>query len=333
MAFEAAQTASRGGAAAERASQIARRARELSEKVGHPHAIGLSMWASGVTAYLAGNWKKAAELCERAAEALRDKCTGVPWELAIAQRFMLSALLYLGELAEVSRRVPALLSAALEQGNLFAATDLRTRLNLIWLAADDPDKARAEVIEALKAWPHEGFHLQHYSSLLALVQIELYTGDMEVAWKHIEGQWQALEDSMLLRIQVLRVEAIHLRARALLAKLATGDVRDGLNIAEKLARKIEKENMPWTRPLALLILATVTRRRGQSAQTATLLSEAIQGFERSDMNLYATAARRRLGETLGGNRGGQLIGDADAWMTTQRIKNPELMTRMLAPGF
>ena len=59
MAFEAAWTAARGGAArGERAAQIARRAEELSQKVGHPHAIGLSIWASGVAAYLAGNWKK-----------------------------------------------------------------------------------------------------------------------------------------------------------------------------------------------------------------------------------------------------------------------------------
>ena len=258
MAFEAAQTASR--VARPRAgAQIARKAEALSQKVGHPHAIGLSLWASGVCAYLIGNWKQAAERCENAAEVLRDRCTGVTWELTIAHRFMLSALLYRGELAEVSRRVPGLLSAALEQGNLFAATDLRTRLNLIWLAADDPDKARAEVIEALKAWPHEGFHLQHYSSLLALVQLELYTGDVGVAWKHIEGQWPALEDSMLLRNQVLRVEAMHLRARTLLAKVAMGDGQDGLRIAEKLARKIEKENMSWAKPFAVLIHATAAR--------------------------------------------------------------------------
>ena len=80
---------------------------------------------------------------------------------------------------------------------------------------------RAEVIEALKAWPHEGFHLQHYTSMHALAQIELYTGDAEVAWKHIQGQWKALEQSMLLRIQVLRIEAMHLRARAALASAAT----------------------------------------------------------------------------------------------------------------
>src|SRR6266566_4267136 len=39
MAFEAAYFASRGGAAGERAAQIARQAEELSQKVDHPHAI------------------------------------------------------------------------------------------------------------------------------------------------------------------------------------------------------------------------------------------------------------------------------------------------------
>jgi tetratricopeptide (TPR) repeat protein len=333
LAFEAAQTASRGGATKDRAAQVARMAEELSQKVGHPHAIGLSLWASGVCAYLIGNWKHAAELCEKAGEVLRDRCTGVTWELTIAHRFMLSALLYLGELAEVSRRVPGLLSAALEQGNLFAATDLRTRLNLIWLAADDPDKARSEVIEALKTWPHEGFHLQHYSSLLALVQIELYTGDGEVAWKHIEGQWAALEHSMLLRFQVLRVEAMHLRARALLAKSPTSNDLDDVRIAEQLARKIEKEKISWVKPFAMLIRATVAQRRNQSEQAATLLSQAIQGFENSGMNLYAAATRRRLGETLADDKGRELITQADAWMTAQRIKAPESITRLLVPGF
>jgi len=333
MSFEAAQSVSGGGKTKERALQIAHRAEELSQKVGHPHAIGLSIWARGVSSYLVGEWKLAAEFCERAAEVLRDRCTGVTWELTMANRFMLSALLYLGELAEVSRRVPSLLSAALEQGNVFAATDLRTRMNSIWLAADDPDKARAEVIEALKAWPHEGFHLQHYSSLLAQAQIELYTGDADVAWKHIAGQWSALENSMLLRTQVLRIEATYLRARAALATSLNNSDRDKLSFAERLAHQIEKENMSWAKPFAVVVRAAVTHQRGQNTEATTLLAAAGDGFERGDMRLYAAASRRRLGELLADDRGRQLIADSDASMTTQRIKNPERMARMLVPGF
>src|SRR5205807_6333362 len=179
----------------------------LAKRAGSPHSIGMAIWARGLSSYLLGRWKDAAEYCERAVEVLRDQCTGVTWELTIANRFMLSALLYLGEVAEVSRRVPQLLSVALDQGNLFAPTDLRTRLYAIWLAGDDPDRARDEVIAALTTWAREGFHLQHYSGLVALAQIELYTGDYEVAWKHVEGQIKPLEKSLLLRIQGLRIDS------------------------------------------------------------------------------------------------------------------------------
>ncbi|HEY3038082.1 MAG TPA: protein kinase [Pyrinomonadaceae bacterium] len=334
MAFEAAYIASRGGSTSERAVQIARQAEELSQKVGHPHAIGLSIWARGVSAYLVGHWKEAADLCERAAEVLRDQCTGVTWELTIANRFLLSALLFRGEIAEVSRRVPVLLAAALEQGNLFAATDLRTRLNLIWLAADDPTRARAEVIDALKSWPHEGFHLQHYLSMQALGQIEMYTGDTEVAYKHIQGQWKALHQSMLFRIQILRIDAMHLQARAALASApGSNEKAQRLRIAERLAQQIAKERVAWSTPFITIIRAAIAWQRGETANATELLTEAVNGFDVSDLGLYAAATRRRLGETLGGDRGRELIAEANAWMLNQNLKNPVAITRTMTPGF
>jgi serine/threonine protein kinase len=332
MAFEATQTAARGGPA-ERVNQLMERTEALAQRAANPHALGLAIWARGLGAYLVGHWKKSAELCERAAEVLRDQCTGVTWELTIANRFMLSSLMFLGEMVEVSRRVPQLLSAALEQGNLFAATDLRTRMNPIWLAADDPDRARDEVIAALTTWPRKGFHLQHYSSLVALAQIELYTGDYEVAWKHIEGQVKPLEKSMLLRIQGLRIEAMYLRARLALASAAGSERERRLRIAESLAKSIARENMPWSNPLGNLILAGLAKRRGDDSRAAALASQAVEGFEASDMKLYAAAARRRLGEILGGDGGGEMVKQADDWMSKQEIKNPAAVTNLMAPGF
>ena len=332
MAFEVTQTAARGGSA-ERINQLMERTEALAQRAANPHAIGLAIWCRGLSSYLVGHWKKSAELCERAAEVLRDQCTGVNWELTIANRFMLSSLMFLGEMVEVSRRVPQLLSAALEQGNLFAATDLRTRMNPIWLAADDPDRARDEVISALTTWPRKGFHLQHYSSLVALAQIELYTGDFEVAWKHIEGQVKPLEKSMLLRIQGLRIEAMHLRARLALAS-AAGDQRERrLRLADSLANKIAAEHMPWANPLALLIHAGLAKRHGHDSQAASLVSQAIEGFEACDMKLYAATARRRLGEIIGGDSGAELVKQADDWMNKQEIKKPAAVANLMAPGF
>jgi serine/threonine protein kinase/tetratricopeptide (TPR) repeat protein len=331
MAFEVSQAAARGGAEQEHVARLMEKTDELARRAGNPHATGLAIWARGLSAYLLGNWQQSAELCERAAEILRDECTGVTWELTIANRFMLTSLLYLGDMVEVSRRVPQLLSAALDQGNLFAATDLRTRLNTIWLAADDPTRARDEVIAAMTTWPRSGFHLQHYTSLVALSQIELYTGDYEVAWRHVETQLKPLEKSLLLRIQGLRIDATQLRARLALASAIGSQAGQRLQLAEKLAGKIEGENMAYANPMATLVRAAVANRRGDEASAVNLLEKAVKDFAASHMELYATVARRRLGELIGGDRGRELLAKSDMWMTKQMIKNPAKMTNLLAP--
>ena len=333
MAFEVSQTAARGGSASERVTELLEKTEELAKRAGNPHSIGMALWARGLSSYLLGHWKDAAEYCERSTEILRDQCTGVTWEITIANRFMLTALLYLGDVVEVSRRVPQLLSAALEQGNLFAATDLRTRLNAIWLAADDPDRARDEVIAAMTSWPRKGFHLQHYTSLVALAQIEVYTGDYEVAWKHIEGQLKPLEKSMLLRIQGLRIDAMQVRGRLALAS-AVGEHRGArLRIAEAMAHRLARENMIYANPYAALIRAGIAHRRGDVDSAVTLLEKALKEFKTADMTLYAVVTRHRLGEMIGGDRGRELRAEANEWMSGQLIKNPARIMNLMAPGF
>lgn len=335
MCTEVGFIAAGGGPAARKAAHILEQAEALAHRSHHPHAQSLAVWARGIAAYLIGEWATAAKFLERAAEMLREKCTGVTWELNTALRFQLSALMFHGAVGELGRRVPLLLAAAQEQGNLLASTDLRTRLNIVWLVQDAPDTARQEVIDAMLQWPQEGFHLQHYSALLALAQIELYTGDGLVALKHIEGQWRALSRSMLLRVQVLRIEARHLRARSLLAAVVSGAAGRArlLVAAEALVQQIEREQMPWARPLVALVRAGSAGLRGDTTRAAELCYVAIAGFEAARMNLYAAAARRRLGQLTGGDESRQLIAAADSWMTAQQVKQPARLTRMLAPGF
>jgi eukaryotic-like serine/threonine-protein kinase len=334
MAFEVSQAAARGGGAAQvRVRELIEKTETLAARARNPHAKAMAIWARGLSSYLMGQWQQAADYCERAAEILRDQCTGATWELTIANRFMLTSLLYLGDMVEVSRRVPQLLSAALEQGNLFTATDLRTRLNIIWLAADDPTRARDEVISAMITWPRKGFHLQHYSSLVALAQIEMYTGDYEVARKHIESQIRDLEKSMLLRIQGLRIDALHIRARLALASAMGDDREQHLRLADKLATRIEKEEMAYANPFATLIRAGIAHQRRDQKNAIALLEKAAKDFDESHMSLYAAAARRCLGEIIGGDRGRQLVAQSEEWMTKQQIKNPTRMMNLLAPGF
>ncbi len=63
---------------------------------------------------------------------------GVPWDLTNAQIFMMGSLLYLGEFSKVGARLPGLMAEASERGNLYATTEFRTRMNFLWLVADEP---------------------------------------------------------------------------------------------------------------------------------------------------------------------------------------------------
>ncbi|HEX8070722.1 MAG TPA: AAA family ATPase [Pyrinomonadaceae bacterium] len=327
--------ATAGRRAEAQTAHLLEQAEALAYRSAHPHAQSLAVWARGIAAYLLGDFTNAAKLLDRASALLREKCTGVTWELNVAHRFLLGALLFRGEVGELARRVPVLLAAAQEQGNLLASTDLRTRLNLIWLAQDQPDVARQEVIDAMQHWPQAGFHLQHYSALLALVQIELYTGDGAVAWRHLMGQWGALTRSLLMRVQVLRIEARHLRARCALAAVVSGGAERArmTATAEQLARQIEREEVAWARPLVALVRAGAAGLAGDAARAAELCAVALAGFEAAQMQLYAAVTRRRLGELTGGTDGQRLRADADAWMRAQSIRRPARVTRMLAPGF
>jgi serine/threonine protein kinase len=332
--LEAGFTATAGKSGLKRATQLYAVAESLSKESGHPHAIGLYSYTSGLAAFLVGQWQRAAEMLSEADEILRYRCTGVTWEIASTQNFLLSSLIYLGEMREISLRVPILLSAAEKRSNLYELTDLRTRVNLLWLLNDDTDEARRQVIEAMQSWTQTGFHRQHYNALLARAQIELYGGNGLVAWKQVSGEWPALSGSMILRVQIIRIEALHLKARCALAAAAssTSDAQQLIGVAERLARQISKEGMKWADPLATLLQAGVASLRNDKQTAISLLSKACEGFEEAHMKLYAAAAKRRLGEITGGVDGQRLTDEADSWMREQKIKAPTRITRMLAPG-
>jgi hypothetical protein len=333
LTLEITFVASPGASGTAQAEELARVAAKLAAKLGRPHTTALSIMMAGVSKYLIGRWKEAARGCEAADEILRDQCTGVAWETTTAQRFALSSRMYLGDLGGLSRRVDVLLRAAEDRGNLFAATDLRTRFNLIWLAADDVERARREVDDALSRWSQRGFHLQHYSALLANEQRDLYTGDAASASRRLDEQWPALERSLLTRIHVLRVEVFQVRARVALAMAAEGvDVKRHLAAAADDAKRIDGERLAWCDPHASLIRAAIAAAKGDDRAAVRCARTALRGYDRADMALYAAATRRRLGELVGGDEGRALQAESVSWMTAQGIRRPERMTAMLAPG-
>lgn len=320
-----------GRKARERSRHLGELAQALAERVNHPQALGLVSLTRGTAANLQGEWRQALELCERAEQILDERCTGVGWELAASHLYSLLALYYLGELKQMSRRLPILLREARERDDLNAVANLRTRLSyLASLASDDVPGAKEEVRQGIAVWSRKGFTAQHFFELQALVEIAVYEGDGAGAWAAVERGWPALRGSLLLRVQRINIESLSFRARGAIAAAVDDPSRrhELLRQADKAVRTLRAIDARHALPIATLAAAGVAATRGSLDRAAAFLDEAVGKLEIADMPLHLAAARRRLGE-LG--RAGKLE-EADAWMTAHGVTNPGAMARMLVPG-
>ena len=334
ICVEASYVSFAGRRSERRVSKLVRIAEEIAKQVDHPHIWGGVFAAQGVAAYMTGQWKPAVELLDRARDIFRTRCTGVTFELDTMILFSLWCLQFRGELAELGRRWPVVLKEALERGDRHMVTNLSTFvMSTLRLAADDPELAEATLRQALGQWTQQGFHIQHNEWFGAEVQIRMYRGDYKDAWNFLTTRYApSLARSHLTRIQRLRIFFYDRRARcALAAAMGAADSRPLLRSAERDARRLDREGMAWSKALAYPIRAGIAAARGDTSRAASLFAEAVTQLEAVDMNLYAAASRRRLGEILGGDEGRAQMERADSWMRQQGIQNPARMADVFAP--
>jgi hypothetical protein len=334
LTIEAGFESMRGGRGRARADRLLVEAQAIARRLDHPHALGLHAMGAAIAAALQGRWRAARAEGERAEAILTERCTGVEWELDCARIVILSALMYTGELALLEDRMLQHVEDARQRGDLYAQTGYCTLpATTAMLAADRPEEARRQVTEVMQTWSHAHRTLQHHWELLAHGSIDLYLGDGATARGRLEDKWEGLEQSMLLRIQQVRVAEHDLRGRSALqaAQAADGAEQQALlAAAERDAGRILGEKLPWAAPLAQLISAGVANLRGDRARAGGLLHTAVAGFERADMGLHAAVARRRAA-ALAGNEAARVA--AEGWMVRQRVVNPRRMSALYAPGF
>lgn len=333
---EAGYSATGGPPNARRTAQLVEMATQLAARVGHPQATGVAQLAVGIAAFAEGRWTTAWDLAQKGEAILRERCTGVAWELDTFHIYSLRALFYMGEIAELSSRLPTLLREAKERDDLFAETSLRSRHGYVsWLAADEPRRALADTEDAVARWSKRAFYMQHYYALVAEADTALYLGEPRVARDLLRERQDALRRSRLMRVHHLRVEWLHLRARSEIAMAGLADSASSeafLAEAESDVRRIERERVHWADALAGLARAGIASVRGDRVEAARRLGFAASHFAMTNMGLYAAVSRRRLGAILGDEKGRALADSADAWMRNQKIKNPAGFAAMLAPG-
>ena len=325
-----------GGKNARRVESMAGIAEALSAEIDHAQIRAFLLGVMGQVHYLSGRFSSGVDLVSKGERMLRERCVGMPWEINTCRLWRARCQFYLGRLDELSRQIPADLTDCRQRGDLYGDTSLRCSVYpFLCLAEDDPAKAKAEVEVAMKLWSPRGFHIQHYYARFALVCADLYAEKPEDALATADRTWRDCKGVLLLRIQLVRIALLDLRARAALACAKKNvEGREALlRRAEKDAERIAAEKMPWADPLAALLRAGIAQARGDRSAAIAELQVALEGLEKAELGLHAAAARRRLGELTGGADGNVLVGAANTWMARQGILNPAAMTALYAPGF
>jgi hypothetical protein len=325
-----------GAGARATAHAIAERALLAAERTQDVASRWIAVGAVGLAEYQLAEWQTALEKCDRAVNGLRREATGVWFEINTCELHSLWSLAYLGQMGELSLRVPRLLRETEERGDRYMTVCLCTDLPaLAWLVRDDAEAGLLAVREVMRQWPSSGgYHVQYWSACLAEVNDLLYLGRGAEAWERAQREWKPLKRSLLLTMQMVRIEAMNLRARAALAAASAGVDREAaISAAEEMTRKLAGENMGHGPAFAALQSAALRALRGDADGACKDLEQAIARFSLTGMALHGAIARRRLGALRGGDEGARLIAEADRAIAAQRIVRRDRFTDLIAPGF
>jgi hypothetical protein len=325
LAMEIGYSAIDGTRAAARTQKILGEAERAADAAGAPLARAMVAWMRGMVAFLDGRYRLAQSLLDGAARQFAETCPGHVWEQSQAELFAAWSVSHLGELRELANRIAEIERVARWHDDRYTAT-LACAGNSVLppLAADRPDAARERIETAMKAWGQDGCQIQHVLAFSGSVEIDLYAGDREDAWKRVIATWPRLERSLQLRIQHVRVFALDLRARA--AIVAGGRLVDE---ADAAAKKLAKEGGPWASGFALARAAAVSAARGNAREALETLRAAERALTESELALHASSARLRIA-SLEAN--GPLERSA-AWreLASQGIVRPDRWMHVFTP--
>jgi hypothetical protein len=318
-----------------RAAELATMACRRAEQLGDGEMVATALGARALTTCLGGAWSSAVALAQDASARMREQCVGAGWEIATTEAVGLWSLYFLGDFRQLWHRLMRCLREAQQRGDLYFTTILRTGILAgAWLARGDVHGARREVQRAIEQWSHRRFDLQHYYIAVAQTLIDLYSGDPESAHARLTAVWPELWRSLVLRVQLSRCVALHLRAVSAIgvaARTGAGTRRDHwLKDAEWAARRLMRERLDWTVAVARLLRGSIAIVRDQLPHAKLELDAALQSFQQQRMACFAAVTRRLAAGLAGGQEGDVLSRSADAFFNEQRILRPGRMASLFA---
>jgi hypothetical protein len=309
---------------------------EHAERLDDPYLSSFITVVRGAAHIWRAEWAASARYLADAARSMAE-IPGKSYEVIITQVLALLGHYNAGNLDELVSGVAALrvrIQAGADPYLQFRMIDVS---HLEALVLDRPSRAREEIEETMEdRVVNQGAGGPFFVWLLlqARVRLALYEGKGAEAYRLMAERGPELEESLLLRPPLSVIVYHHLLGLAALAATHEGAMpeSEARAVLKRAARALSNvADMPFAKAAHALIEAGHASVNGEPARIAVALDRAVAEFEHAGMPLFAAAAKRRRGELTADDEGRALVRDADTWMRSHSIRDPERMARICAP--
>jgi hypothetical protein len=320
LAYHAMYSAAAGEPHIPYARRLIAQSRHIAEAERNIFLLGWARCGEGVVEYFAGHFERAVDVLADAEAQLREHGS-VP-ELNHLRLFVMFALRRHGDFDRLRSHYLEYVRDATRRGDRYALTSFRGSANAVWLAADDPARAKSELAAVQWSPREEGLHLQHWFLARAHVELSLYEDDRDAMRAARE------EITTFLATPLAHVEVVRADTALSLARIAI--VEGDLPAARLAAARLQRERALYLRATSMLVDAAVDELAGNTDDARKHLADATSLCEASGMQVLYALARRRTGELMGGDLGDHITADADAVLRRHGIVDPMRFARAFA---
>lgn len=313
-----------------------------AEQDGGPYARFYEQTARFVLSFFfEQQWGRCVELGQSLEGIWKEAGYGHGFEMDFVVQFLSWSLSMYGDIEVLTSFVDSFVADTRRVGNRLLNVALRVYHSLIYLAADDPQRAALDVQDAISSWlpGNNVFHLMHAWAIFSQASVLLYQGD-PFAEEELTAELRRLRQSPLYRTRWILWQDQYVRGRLALARASVlaaerhkRRVIDEVANVSAMAKRLDKAVSPIPQAWAALLHAGCAQVTGNSERALASLKVAHDGFVVTESGLHAAAALYRIGQTIGGEQGRSMMDRAFHDMRARAITRPERLAGLLAPGW
>jgi len=300
----------------------------LTDANPRPLATALLETARAENAHFEGDFLTAEAALERAERLLLQACPGSTRELATVRD--LAVFIHYaqkGDFRTQVGRTQRWLAQAEASGDAYHESMLRVAHAIVWIAHDDPVRARAELLRAQAGWKGDAGVLGVAAALYHDI-IDRYEERDRALAASDNPMRSALLRSPAAQTPFLGGYLVLQDVWAALRAMADG--RAGSAQAAEIKVQVDglrKVGLELWAAVADALEGNLDYLDGEPERAVRLLGQSEASFRRLHMLCLAACARKRRGQLAGGEVGRRLEDEADAELAALGVANVERWTR------